>query len=316
VIDTRAVVDTQSPQGQVPEAQPRAEDPQQRENAAEDAGQTEGTAAAAEKSDRMTWRDKGRIAAGIMAAVVAVGLLAWPVFDQLLPLWAVVAVVILGAVAAGSSAWLLVPRTIDPRLKRAIEVGVTVIALIAALLAITRINSKPPKPQPPSEVLFDDFNSGTLDADKWTLAPVNGADPFTLREHIYVRDGKLHIKVSPDYFSSDSVNAELRANVPSDWIITKISVKMTLESPYGLSAGAAYFSISSVQDRESRAWMGPNSESEPTLGYKFCEKMDTDCNIVGQHEIEEGQEYQVEAVTSRKDPKFWPDRSRFQRRWT
>jgi hypothetical protein len=231
------------------------------------------------------------------------------------------AITLLAALSAGAAAWLLAART-SPRLKSAIVVGVTVIALIAAVLAIPRADSgdgngiqspsssaasSPPAPsrsspstRSPTEVPFDDFNSKLQDDKNWTLSPVYDSDPKQLPKQIYTEGGKLHLKVSPEN-SPTGANAELKAKFPSEWTITKISVKMTLERQQGKSDGGAYLSISSFEDRENRAWMGPGGDNQdvPMLGYKHCPQFDTGCRNIDQHQIPVGEEYQIEAVATR-----------------
>jgi hypothetical protein len=241
--------------------------------------------------------------------LVFLGSLIWLFLGWPLPFRLAVVLIVAAGSAAAVFAAFYIPNHLDERLKRGLAAGAGIITLVATVFAVPGLVQGAANPQStgsqspsPADVLFDDFNSENLDPNKWTMAPLNTADPLTLRDQIFVKDGKLHLKVSADYFRSDRVDAELRANVPSDWIISKISIKMTLESQVGSNDGTAYLSISSVQDRESRIGMGRNRESEPTLDYVFCDQMDANCHYLEQHKVERRHEYQIEAVASRKNP--------------
>jgi hypothetical protein len=99
---------------------------------------------------------------------------------------------------------------------------------------------------------------------------LQGSDEKQLPHQIYTKDGRLNLEVSPAN-SAGGVNVELRAKLPSERVIQKISMKMALVSQKGGSDGAAYLIVSSAKGRENRLWMGPDGDSEPTLGYYICE---------------------------------------------
>jgi hypothetical protein len=250
---------------------------------------------------------------------VAIGCLIYPLIEASLPLWVILALVALGAVAAAAFASFFMPPELNTRTKRFVTVAAGVMALLVAALAIPRSDSGnksagsgnlspssstasapvTSRATSPTEVLFDDFNSGIFADDKWTLSPLYDSDPKQLHKQIYIEGGKLHLEVSPEN-SANNVNAELEAKFPSDWTITKISVKMTIERQHGTSDGGAYLSIWSFEDRENRAWLGPDTDQDrPFLG--FCQLAGDDCNSLFDHEIRFGQEYQIEAVTNQKD---------------
>jgi hypothetical protein len=321
VIDTLAVAEP--PEGQAEgQAEAHAEERDQTENEAEDAGQTEGTG---KPQDAVPLeeprRDLSRTDGSLLLAVAA-GCLIWLILDRSLPLAGIAFLAAVAALATGAFAKFFLPSQLSPGTQRFKTVAIGVLTLILALLAIplrghesigqpgpsseapsTAATSPPATPLPatpsPTEVLFDDFNSETLADDKWTLSPLPGSDPKQLHKQIYTAGGKLHLVVSPEN-SATRVRAELKARFPSDWAITKISVKMTLERQRGTSTGAAYLSISSFEDRENRAWMGPDDERDlPLLG--FCQRSPDACDIVDQYEISLGQEYQIEAVATQKD---------------
>jgi len=232
--------------------------------------------------------------------------------------------VLAAAGSVGGLALLFVPGPLKQGQKNALGAGLAVATFLVAYLAIPGIRLEPrpapsptpteipsvstpssPSPTPSStEVLFDDFNGEAIDRNKWARNPVYDSDPKQLPKQIYIEGGKLHLEVSPEN-SPTVANAELKAKFPSDWTITKISVKMTLERQRGRSDGAAHLSISSFDDRETRAWMGPGGENQniPMLGYESCPQFDTKCTIINQREILIGQEYQIDAVANQKDSK-------------
>ena len=272
---------------------------------------SEGTAAERDtdqtKDARLPWY---RVVAAAVLLLAAIGLVLWLFLARPDSLAHTAVLILLAGAACGGFAVSLPARLRKVLVPLAIVAG-TVIGVLAAVLAIPDRTEpahplpslqSPTSPSPSAsaatEVLFDDFNSPA--DDKWTLS--GGPDPKQLSKQIYTAGGRLHLVVSPEN-SAEGADAELKAKLPSDWTITKISVKMTLERQYGKSDGAAYLSILSFEERENRAWMGPGGENQnlPMLG--FCRGVEDGCEGEGedQHEIRLGQQYQIEAIATRKD---------------
>lgn len=237
--------------------------------------------------------------------LVFLGSLLWIYIGWPLEFRLTVALMLVAAAAAALFAAYYRPLNLSQELRRGLRVGVAVLLAVATVLGISSLQAPSPssKPSPtpsPAEVIFDDFNTTLEDDKNWTLSAVHGHDAKQLPDQIYTKDGKLHLEVTPKN-SVDGVGAELRAKFPSDWTITKISVKMTLERQKGRSDGAAYLSLSSFENRENRAWMGPGGENQnlPMLG--FCQLFDDQCDIASQYQIRKGEKYQIDAVTTKQD---------------
>jgi hypothetical protein len=282
------------------------------EEKADDTPKTQGVA-----GSKHGQRDPRRSVVGGLLLVVAAGCLIWLILDRSLPLWAIALLAVAAAAAAGAFARFFLPHQLSPGTKRFIIVAVTCLTLIIGLLAIPLSNSepKPPNgkqstepsssppshtPSTPTEELFDDFN-GDLNLNKWTLTRLQGSDQEQLPHQIYTKDGRLNLEVSPSN-SAAGVNVEVRAKLPPDRTIKKISMKMALVSQKGGSDGATYLIVSSAKGRENRLWMGPNGDNEPTLGYYICENEKSLChqrkesNTDQQYPLEKGREFMVEAV--------------------
>jgi hypothetical protein len=212
--------------------------------------------------------------------------------------------------AAGAVA---IPPVLRTKLVLFVVIAAGAAGLLATLLAVVPTlpppspPSEPPSPsggpsktEPPTEEPFDDF-SGDLNLNKWTLTRLQGSDEKQVPHQIYTKVGRLNLEVSPAN-SAHGVNVELRAKLPADRSIRKISMKMALVSQKGGSDGAAYLIVSSARGRENRLWMGPNGDNEPTLGYYICENEKSLCHrrkesiTDQQYPLEKGREFLVEVV--------------------
>jgi hypothetical protein len=153
-------------------------------------------------------------------------------------------------------------------------------------------------------VLFDDFNGKVIDRDKWTLTGLKGVDPESAK-HIYVKDGKLHLGVSPKNSKHD-VSATMTPLLPSG-DITKITMKMELSRLKGRSTGAAYLVVLNSWGPKQRLWMGPDEDGNPSVGYYMCNELqcpDPDTKNLTQHPLEPKREFTVEAFERYGDLTF------------
>jgi hypothetical protein len=206
-----------------------------------------------------------------MLALLAIACLVWLFLDWPMPLWTVALLVLTIGVAAAAIVWIWAPHGFGHRMTVAATVAAAVMSLVATVLAVPSGGIGPgPGPEPTASPgtadLFDDFNDGLDLSERWTLSSSDGSDPEASRQ-IYVEGGKLHLDVG-----TAGVNAELKAILPTEATIKKLSMKMTLVSHEGSSDGAAYLIISSAQNRENRVWLGPNEERDRALVTIFATK--------------------------------------------
>jgi hypothetical protein len=142
VVNTSARANAQRPEDQAGQPVGQTEGTRQAEQGASDSRQPEGAAKAVLAVDAKKPPGHRALIGAIGLLLVAAGCLIWLIFKQSLPLWGIASLAVLAAVAAGAFAWFFVTPKINERLKQSLVVGVSIITLIVALLAIPPSDEK------------------------------------------------------------------------------------------------------------------------------------------------------------------------------
>ncbi|MGH4019049.1 MAG: hypothetical protein ACRDT0_07385 [Pseudonocardiaceae bacterium] len=109
-------------------------------------------------------------------------------------------------------------------------------------------------------ILLDDFSGPALDPAKW-----DGVD--TAAPLLYVRDGMLHLQVTPAEGTGEN-SATLRARLPRP--VHAVRFELTLLSVDGTNDGGASTIVSRNSARNHKVGVGPSGSGAPVIAYDIC----------------------------------------------